>query len=39
MWMSLKINRKDETVTTLKALVKVDPLSVMLLMQIFTKRG
>lgn len=37
--MSLKISRKDEAVTILKAFVKVDPLSITLPMQIFTKRG
>lgn len=39
MWMSLKISRKDETATILKVFVGVDPLSIMLPMQIFTKRG
>lgn len=38
MWVSLKISRKDETVTILKTSVKVDPLSIMLLMQTFTER-
>lgn len=38
MWVSLKISRKDEPVTILKTSVKVDPLSIMLLMQTFTER-
>lgn len=37
--MTLKISRKDEAVTVLKAFVKADSLCILLLMQIFAKRG